>query len=87
MRVVDFEDRDKLFREPGNIFRCEEDDTDNFKIPEQFQVAQGYIEQSNAYPTTEMVKLIDSFRVHEASARVIKALDSTLSKAVNEIAR
>ncbi len=87
LRVVDFEDRDKLFREPGNIFRCEEDDTENFKIPERFNVAQGYIEQSNAAPATEMVKLIDSFRVHEASARVIRALDQTLGKAVNEIAR
>lgn len=87
LRVIDFEDRDKLFREPGNIFRCEEDDLDNMKIPDRFQVAQGFVEQSNAVPTTEMVKLIDSFRVHEASARVIKALDQTLGKAVNEIAR
>ncbi|MGC9329164.1 MAG: flagellar hook-basal body protein, partial [Candidatus Hinthialibacter sp.] len=87
LRVIDFEDRDKLFREPGNIFRCEEDDLDNFKIPERFRVLQGYVEQSNAVPTTEMVKLIDSFRVHEASSRVIRALDETLSKAVNEVAR
>jgi flagellar basal-body rod protein FlgF len=87
LRVADFEDKDKLFREPGNIYRCEEDDMDNFKIPDHFRVAQGYVEQSNAVPTTEMVKLIDSFRVHEASARVIRALDQTLGKAVNEIAR
>ncbi len=87
MRIVDFEDRDKLFREPGNIFRCEEDDTENFKIPDRYQISQGYVEQSNATPTLEMVKLIDSFRVHEASSRIIKALDQSLGKAVNDIAR
>ncbi len=87
LRVIDFEDKDKLFREPGNIFRVEEDDLENFKIPEKFRVTQGYFETSNSLPTTEMVKLIDSYRIHEASARVLRALDQTLGKAVNEIAR
>ena len=59
---------------------------DNFKIPENLQVAQGYIERSNSIPTTEMVKLIDSYRIHSASARVLKALDQTLEKTVNRVA-
>ena len=87
IRVIDFTNEDKLFREAGNIYRVEEDDADNFKIPVEFRVAQGYLEKSNSIPTTEMVKLIDSYRIHEASARVIRALDQTLNKAVNELAR
>lgn len=87
IKVTDFVNKDKLFREQGNIYRVEEGGTDNFKIPDQFQVAQGYLEKSNSIPTTEMVKLIESYRIHEASARVIRALDQTLNKAVNELAR
>lgn len=87
IRVSDFYDKDKLFREPGNIFRAEEDDLDNFKVPENFQIAQFYTEKSNSLPTTEMVKMIDSYRIHEASAHVLKALDQTLALAVREIAR
>lgn len=87
IRVVDFKDRDKLFREPGNIFRVEEDDKDNITIPDRFQVAQGYMEKSNSIPTTEMVKLMDSYRIHEASARVIRSLDQSLGRLINEVGR
>lgn len=89
LKVVDFENKDKLFREPGNIFRVEEDDLyqSNFKVPENYRVGQGYVERANTEPTTEMVKLIDSYRIHEASSRVIRALDQTLQKAVNDVGR
>ncbi|MBD3265209.1 flagellar hook-basal body complex protein [bacterium] len=87
IKITDFHNKDLLFAEPGNVYRVEEEeDKSNFKIPEDFRVAQGYIERSNSVPTTEMVKLIDSYRTHEASARVLKSLDQTLRKAVNEIA-
>ncbi len=86
-KIVDFENPDKLFREPGNLYRVEPGDQDMITIPERYRVAQGYIEGSNSIPSTEMVKLIDSYRVHEASARVVRAIDQTLQKAVNELAR
>lgn len=85
IRVVDFADKDKVFREPGNLFRVEEGSEDNIIPPERFTVHQGYIEKANSMPTTEMVKLIDSNRIHEASARVVQALDETLDKAVNQV--
>lgn len=87
LKISDFEDKDKLFREPGNVFRAEEDDLDNFKIPDYFRIGQGYIEKANTQATTEMVKMIDSYRVFEASSRVLRALDDTLRKAVNDVAR
>ncbi len=87
MKIVDFDEPDRLFREPGNLFRVEPGDQDMITVPERYRVAQGYIEGSNSHPSTEMVKLIDSYRVHEASARVIRAIDQTLDKAVNQIAR
>lgn len=85
--ITDFENKDMLFREPGSYFRVEPGDTDNFTIPDRFSVMQGYIEQANSQPTTEMVKLIDSYRIHQASSRVIRALDQTLGRAVNDVGR
>lgn len=85
--IADFEDKDRLFREPGSMFRVEEGDEDNFAIPDRYQVMQGYIENSNTLPTTEMVKLIDSYRIFEASSRVIRSLDQTLGRAVNDVGR
>ncbi|MBI1389654.1 MAG: flagellar hook-basal body complex protein [bacterium] len=85
--VVDFADKNKLFREPGNLYRVEDGDTNNFTIPDKYQVAQGYIEESNTDPTTEMVKMIDSFRTFEASSRVLKAIDQSVGRAVNEVGR
>jgi len=88
LKITDFHDKNKLFRDQGNIYRVEEGDTDNFKIPGPgFRVAQGYLERSNSLPTNEMVKMMDSFRAHEASGRVIRALDQTLQRAVNDVGR
>ncbi len=87
LKIVDFEDRGKLFREPGNLFRVEPGDKSNITIPERYRVAQGYIEKSNSLPSTEMVKMIDSYRIHEASARVVQSLDQTLQKAVNDLGK
>lgn len=85
IRIVDFADKDKVFREPGNLFRVEEGSEDNIIPPAEYSVYQGYIEKANSMPTTEMIKLIDSSRIHEASARVVHALDETLEKAVNQV--
>ncbi len=88
LKITDFKNKDNLFREPGNLFRVEPGDEDNFTVPaEGFRVAQGYLESANTIPTTEMVKMMDSFRIHEASGRVIQALDQTLRRAVNDVGR
>ena len=87
LKLTAFEDESKLFREKGNLYRVEEGDQDNFKIPEFYRVHQGYVERANTIPTTEMVKLMDSYRIHEASSRVIRALDQTLQRAVNDVGR
>lgn len=53
----------------------------------QATVLQGYLEGSNVNPVSEMLALINSSRMFEANQRCIQALDSTLDRAVNEIAR
>jgi len=50
-------------------------------------VKQGYLELSNVNIVNEMVDMISVQRHYEANAKVIRAQDETLQKAVNEIAK
>jgi len=50
-------------------------------------VLQGYLEQANISVVSAMVRMIDAFRTYETSQRAIHAIDETLKKAVNEVAK
>lgn len=54
---------------------------------EGFEVAQGFLEDSNVQPVLEMVKMIDVFRTFEADYKAIQIQDSTLERAVNDLGR
>jgi len=51
------------------------------------QLQQGAVEASNVNPVREMVEMITINRLYESNQRVITAIDQTLSRAVNDIAR
>ncbi|MBN2322365.1 MAG: flagellar basal-body rod protein FlgF [Spirochaetes bacterium] len=51
------------------------------------KVRQGFLEQSNVNPVTEMVNLIEVHRSYEANQRMIQSHDAALGKAVNEVGR
>lgn len=51
------------------------------------QVESGYLESSNVNAITEMVALITATRSFEANQRCVQAIDATLDRAVNDIAR
>ncbi len=52
---------------------------------EEFQVAQGFLEDANVESVLEMVRMIDVYRSYEADQRAIQIQDSTLDRAVNDI--
>lgn len=52
-----------------------------------FSVRQKYLEQSNVDPGRTMVDLLAAYRTFEANQRVVRAYDSTMDKAVNEVGR
>ncbi|NBI30588.1 flagellar hook-basal body protein [Chengkuizengella marina] len=54
---------------------------------QSIEVLQGYIEGSNVDAAQSMVDLTSAMRIYEANQQVIKMLDDTLSKTVNEIGR
>lgn len=51
------------------------------------KLKQGFKEASNVKTVTEMVEMISVSRAYEANQRVITTLDTTLGRAVNDIAR
>jgi flagellar basal-body rod protein FlgG len=51
------------------------------------KVEQGFLENSNVNPVTEMVNMIEVNRAYEANQRVIKTQDSLTGKLVNEVLR
>jgi flagellar basal body rod protein FlgG len=46
----------------------------------QFQMHQGFLEQSNVNPVGELVNMLASFREYEACARSLKSLEQTASR-------
>ncbi|MFC1491112.1 flagellar hook-basal body protein [Nitrospinota bacterium] len=55
--------------------------------PANTQVFQGYVEESNVNPISEMVKLIEVARLYEAYQKAIQSFDSIDDRAVNDLGR
>lgn len=53
---------------------------------ENFQVLQGYIEQSNVIVSDEMIRLMELTRHFELSQKVLRSYDQMIGDAVSEIA-
>lgn len=50
-------------------------------------IEQGVLEMSNTNVVSEMVSLINNYRVYEAGSKAVTTQDSLLDKAVNEVAQ
>ncbi len=87
IRVVDFDNPDLLFKEGNNLYRLDGDAAQHLIPPQTLKIGQGYIENANTLPTTEMINLMDSQRAFEANARVLRSADETLQMAVRDVGR
>lgn len=84
--LVEFNDVHALKKEGHSLFI--NPDQKNIKIGDlKTSIHQGFIEQSNVNPVTEMSNLINANRNFESIQRVIKTYDNMSSKAVNEISK
>jgi flagellar basal-body rod protein FlgG len=54
-------------------------------MPEDVQVQQGFLEQSNVNSTMEMVNMIDTYRSYELNSRIVSTYDHLMSEAATEI--
>ena len=50
-------------------------------------VYSGFLESSNANSADIMAQMIASYRNYEADSKAVHAIESTLDKAVNQVAR
>ncbi len=56
-------------------------------VPARGQLIGGALEQSNVDPATELTRLMETQRLLELNANMIKYQDSTLAKLVNEVGK
>lgn len=84
MAIVDFANLETLRKVGDNLF----DVTDLTEmVLFEGSVIQGYLESSNVNVVREMVELINVARMYEANSRFVQAMDQTLARSVNDIAR
>ena len=50
--------------------------------PEQYQIMQGFLENSNVSAIREMINLIELTRAHEANQKMIQAYDENIVRAI-----
>lgn len=82
MLTADFEDYTTLGKVGDNYYSAE-----NPVMNAEVIVKQGFIETSNVSLTDEMVNMMTTLRSFETNQSIVKMIDSTLSKAANEIGR
>lgn len=84
IRIVDFTNKETLRKVGDNLYEAvqesqQQDFTGN--------IVSGRLEGSNVNPVQEMVKMIALARNYEANQKMVQTHDSTLNRAVNDIAR
>ena len=81
---VQFDGRNAVIKQGDNLYRPQEG-----ARPRQATgiIEQGMLEMSNTSVVTEMVELINNYRVYEAGSKAVQTQDSLLDKAVNDIGR
>lgn len=82
IRLVTFNDMQKLLKTAGTMFKTEESPKDVAISDEKTTIRQGYLEESNVEALTEMVQLVELSRGFETDQRTMRYQDSTLEKAM-----
>ena len=81
---VQFDAPNAVIKQGDNLYRPQEG-----ARPTQATgvIEQGMLEMSNTSVVTEMVELINNYRVYEAGSRAVQTQDALLDKAVNDVGR
>ncbi|HRO10641.1 flagellar hook-basal body complex protein [Amaricoccus sp.] len=79
--LVAVEDRTRLFREAGVLFRAAGE-----VVPvEEGRVVQGFLEQSNVSPVTEMARMVEVQRAYEYGQRLLDQEDERIRLVVRTL--
>jgi len=82
--IVEFTDTSILQKEGHNLFFKTRDEALDQK-PENTSVKQGFLEMSNVNVVTEMVDMVEVNRLYDAFQKMIRTIDESSSKAINEL--
>ena len=85
LKIVTISDTGMLLKEGDTLFRSRTGAAAPEEAGASTIVRQGYIEESNVNPVSEMVSMIESFRLYEANLRAGSMQDETVKKAVGEV--
>lgn len=86
LRTVRFGDNG-LLRKEGDTLFYNLDPAANPPADETVEVRQGYLENSNVDTARELVDMITVYRHYELNQRVLRMIDESLGRAVNDIAK
>lgn len=79
------EDPTKVFREAGVLFRV---DGETLPVePEDVRMVQGFLENSNVNPITEMARMIEVQRAYEYGQKLLDQEDERIKQVVNTLGR
>lgn len=82
--VVEFNSNEEVKKYGENNFQA--GDTSGFKVSNDFQVKQGFLEMSNVNAVSEMVEMMKTMRAFEANQKLIGTQDQALRK-INEVGK
>ncbi len=87
LKVVNF-DRSRFLKKQGSsLWNTTDQSGDQMAaaLGSETKVEQGFLENSNVNPVTEMVKMIEVNRAYEANQRTIKTQDELSGRLVNDV--
>ncbi|MBR4695987.1 MAG: flagellar hook-basal body protein [Selenomonadaceae bacterium] len=85
LMFVDFgPDRRAILKQGDNLWNPREGANPQ---PAEGEIQQGFLEASNTNVVSEMVELVNNYRIYEAGSKAVTTQDTLLDKAVNEIGR
>jgi len=84
IRVVSFEDNTTLRRQGSNYYLAT---VPPQAAPNDYTIAQGFLEMSNIDIGREMVDMLTMYRTYETNQRMVTMIDEINGKAANEIGR
>lgn len=82
LKIVSFQNPAALRKEGSNLFSGAGATADNTTV-----IKQGFLENSNVDIAEQMVKMIEVSRTYETNQRMVKMIDDSLGKAVNDVGR
>lgn len=84
LQLVQFDNRRAVLKQGDNLYYPQEGAQPQ---PATGEVQQGLLERSNTNVVSEMVELINNYRLYEAGAKAVTTQDSMLEKSVGEVGR